>query len=387
MRKVPLKSFSLCLTQIMALAPESRSAISCLASVVFVKFPATRQSNAAWIESEAGDDQTGLSGRQVIARASGPEAGLIGPDIAGLLSVRSELMKSAFLMHPLDASYVRRSWHMLARLWGSALSDALIERLIQPIRPYVHSRFRVARHESMIVVCPLTSRQMMTLPSNLVVDKLLRACELAYSEGAGVISLGAYSAIASNQGLELLGRARIGLTTGRAYTVYSIMQQVRQYLSEDSVLAIVGAEGAIGRCCSRLARQHKLILVNRHNLEDVYQADVVVTATSRISGVIDPTRLKQNAVVIDAAKPSDLCNRTRRADVQVLGGGQIRIPGSTDFGIHFDLPRNTVYACMAEAFILGMSGHKGDFCIGSEISPQKVDQIGKLGDSLGFEVV
>lgn len=275
---------------------------------------------------------------------------------------------------------------MLARLWGSALPDAAIEWLIKPIKPYVHSRFKVGDHESMIVICPLTAHQMMTLPRELVVGKLNSACDLAYSEGAGVISLGAYSAIGSNQGLDLLGKTQIGLTTGRAYTVYSIMQQARRYVAEDSVFAIVGAEGAIGRCCTRLAENYNLVLITRDNLESVYKADVVVTATSRVAGVIDPSRLKGNAVVIDAAKPSDLSNRAIRPDLKVIGGGQIRVPGSTDFGIHFDLPPNVVYACMAEAFILGMSEQKGNFCIGSDIPLEMVNKIGELGNGLGFEV-
>ena len=50
-----------------------------------------------------------------------------------------------------------------------------------------------------------------------------------------------------------------------------------------------------------------------------------------------------------------------------------------------DLGDNTVYACMAEAFILGMNGVKGNFCIGKDIDLEKVEYIGKLGKE--FEVV
>jgi hypothetical protein len=151
-------------------------------------------------------------------------------------------MKSAFLMHPLDASYVRRSWYTFAKLWASILPDRAIEAVMKPIKPYIHSRFNIHGHEAMIFICPLTSRQMMGLPKKEVIGKLKKACDLAYKNGAKVISLGAYSSIASNQGLDLVGKSKIGLTTGRAYTVYVVMEQLKNYIKKNSKIAIIGGK-------------------------------------------------------------------------------------------------------------------------------------------------
>jgi len=320
-------------------------------------------------------------------------------------------MKSAFLMHPLDAGYVKRSRHKFANVWARVLPDSAVEALLKNIKPYVHSRFSIGandsgndehpvkRHDSMIIILPLTSKQMKELPKEFVLKKMIEACDIAYKNGAEVISLGAYTAIASNQGLDLVGKTKIGLTTGRAYTVYVVMEQAKRYYKKGMKICVVGGDGAIGSAVVKLASEYDIISINRDNIDSVYQCDIVISATSDLNKVIDASRLKQNAVVIDAAKPSDISRKVRE-DVKVVDGGVVRVPtaesfsldskgagGAIDFGIDFDLGKNQAYACMAEAFILGMNDMKGNYCLGKEMDLKKVEEIGRKGERMGFRVV
>jgi len=296
-------------------------------------------------------------------------------------------MKSAFLMHPLDLSYIQRSRYMAANIWASFLPDRAIEYIIRQIDPYIQSRFSIIEDESMIVVCPLTSKQMIILPKQEVLGKLEKACNIANEDGAEIISLGAYSSIASNHGLDLAGKVNIGLTTGRAYTVYAVLEQAKRYIEKNSRIAIVGCDGSIGSAVSRLMENYDITKINRDNIDDIYLADIVVSASSDLNEVINPDKLKAGAVVIDAAKPSDISRKIKRKDIRIIDGGIVRIPGDVDLGIDFDCSKNRVYACMAEAFILGMAGKKGNYCIGKDIPLEKVEEIGRLGEELGFEVV
>jgi fatty aldehyde-generating acyl-ACP reductase len=299
-------------------------------------------------------------------------------------------MKSAFLMHPLDVSYIRRSNHMLADIWSRFFPDFAIEILTKRINPFVQNRFNIGSHESMIVIIPLTANQLNTLPKNFVIEKLTQACDLAYKNGAEIISLGAYTAIASRQGLDLVGKTKIALTTGRAYTVYSVLEQTKPYLKPNSKIAVVGVDGAIGKTIARLSKYYKdiiIIPIRKNNNHEIYEADIIISASSSIGSIIDEKNLKKNSIIIDAAKPSDISRAITRKDIKIIDGGVIKIPSSTDFGIDFDLVKDQVYACMAEAFILGMAGHKENFCVGYDISDEKIQKIGELGEKFGFEVV
>jgi fatty aldehyde-generating acyl-ACP reductase len=296
-------------------------------------------------------------------------------------------MKSAFLMHPPNINYIRRSWYKLARLWAGILPNNIVEMIIKQTTPYIHSKFKIGNHESMIVICPLTAKQMMCLPKNEVIKKLKKSCDVAYRNGAKIISLGAYSAIASNQGLDLIGKTKISLTTGRAYTIYSVMERVKPYLKKNSIVAIVGVDGAIGSTCAKLASKYKLIKIDKNNIQEVYKADIIISASNTIGSIINPKKLKKNAIVVDAAKPVDISRCASRDDLTIIDGGLIKIPGNANFKINFDCPPNVVYACMAEAFILGMANKSGNYCVGRNININMIKEIGKLGDKFGFQVL
>lgn len=264
-----------------------------------------------------------------------------------------------------------------------------VEWAIRHKEPYLIKRFSL-RHTSVCFVgVPLTSRQMKTLPRAFVLNRLVQACRKAERLGADILSLGGYTAIASDQGSDLAGKTGIGLTTGRAYTVHVVMEQVKPYLKKGCTVAIVGAQGAIGSACTSLAKKHKqykVIQVGRQNISQVYAADIVITATSEPGAIINPDLLKPGCVVCDAAKPSNL-RPSDRTDITVIPGGLVRLPEEVDFGFDFDCPKNTVYACMAEPMILALEGRKGNYCIGKEIGLGMVEEIGRLGKKQGFEVL
>lgn len=275
---------------------------------------------------------------------------------------------------------------MGARIWGSFIPDRIISGITARIKPFVQSRFSIAGHESMIIIVPLTAHQMKNLPKRFVKKRLLDACNLAHDEGVGIMSLGAYTAIASNQGADLVSESPVALTTGRACTVYAVMEQARPYFTEDSKIAIIGGDGAIGSAVAQLSGQYDIVRVNRENIGEVYSADIIISVSSTIGNVIYPEKLKTGAVVLDAAKPSDISRIITREDISILDGGVVQVPGEVDFGIDFDLGKNQVYACMAEAFILGMSGHDKHFCVGKDFDLELVDRIGKLAKEKGFLV-
>ena len=72
-------------------------------------------------------------------------------------------------------------------------------------------------------------------------------------------------------------------------------------------------------------------------------ADVVITVTSAVDTVIEPSYLKPGAVVCDVARPRDVSRQVAqlRPDVLVIEGGVVDVPGDVEFNFNFGFPPKT----------------------------------------------
>jgi predicted amino acid dehydrogenase len=181
----------------------------------------------------------------------------------------------------------------------------------------------------------------------------------------------------------------------------------------EATAAVVGASGTIGRVCAQLIARDvpSLLLIGRQlepleavtsliqnqngtevkpsiNMQDLCQADVVLTVTSAIDTVIGPEHLKRGAVVCDVARPRDVSRRVveERNDVLVIDGGMVSVPGQVDFGFNFGFPPGLAYACMAETMILALEGRYESYTLGKDILLSQVEGIARLASKHGFGV-
>jgi predicted amino acid dehydrogenase len=126
--------------------------------------------------------------------------------------------------------------------------------------------------------------------------------------------------------------------------------------------------------------------------EVIGRADIVVAATSVPGGVIDVMKLKRGALVVDVAMPPDVSptEGAKRDDVLVMESGEILLPTNPgehiDFGVHFDLPDNVAYACLAETVLLALEGRNESYTLGRDIELEKVYEIAEIGRKHGFEL-
>jgi predicted amino acid dehydrogenase len=121
-------------------------------------------------------------------------------------------------------------------------------------------------------------------------------------------------------------------------------------------------------------------------LEDLCEADVIVSTTNTTKPVIQPEHLKRNAVVYDVALPPDVSPRVARErdDVLVIAGGVVDVPGDADFGFDFGLPPGKAYACMAETMILALERRYESYSLGKQIQIERVHEIARLARKHGF---
>jgi len=327
----------------------------------------------------------------------------------------------AFVIHPLDPKRdVARKYPLLARV----LPVPLIHLFSCFWPPVYLSRVTGVRSEATgkeitgwVLACPLTARQTLHLPPRVVYNKIVQTGRLAQKLGARILALGAFTSVVGDGGVTVARRLGMPVTTGRSLTVAVAVEaleeaaRTRDVALQSATVAVVGATGCIGSACAELLAPlvGELLLVARQEsslaqeqarvlsagarrvrtstrVEDIRDADVVLSATGAARAVIEPEHLKRGAIVCDVAQPPDVSPRVarERGDVWVFEGGIMDMPGAADLGFDLALSPGKTYACMAEAMVLALEGRYESYSLGKRVRVEQVHEIAQLAHKHGF---
>jgi fatty aldehyde-generating acyl-ACP reductase len=329
----------------------------------------------------------------------------------------------AFVVHPVDPKRdVARKYPRLAKALPAGLIHAL-SRFWPPVClsriTGVCSEATGKEIEGWLLACPLTARQALELPTRTVYNTIIATGRLARRLGAQILGLGAFTSVVGDAGVTIARHLDIPVTTGHSLTVAMAIEALetgahcRGIRLESSVVAVVGATGSIGRACVELLAPaaDSLVLVGRSasrlaqlqaaveaagrarvrvstRMEDIREADLVLSTTSSAQPIIQPEHLKAGAVVCDVALPPDVSPRVtqERSDVWVVEGGVVDVPGEVDFGFDFGLLPGKAYACMAETMVLALDGRYESYSLGKRIQVERVHEIARLAREHGFRL-
>ncbi|MCC6443689.1 MAG: shikimate dehydrogenase [Armatimonadetes bacterium] len=330
--------------------------------------------------------------------------------------------KFAFIIHPVDAKRDAARKFPIARY----LPERVVEWGLKKMSPKMISHITGVRSvtgteaEGWFVACPLTPRQLLSLPLEFVYEKIIAAGRVAESLGAGVLGLGAFTSVVGDGGITIARHLDIGVTSGNSFTVATAIEGAVEGARQMDIdparaqVAVVGATGSIGATCAEiLSRQAPVVTLvgrNAERLEEaakrfragaagrvevstdikkgIQDADIIITVTSAVDAVIEPGHLKSGAVVCDVARPRDVSRRVveERDDVLVIEGGVVAVPGPVDFGFNFGFPPGMAYACMSETMLLALEGRYEDYTLGKEVTVAQVEETQRLARKHGFKL-
>lgn len=268
--------------------------------------------------------------------------------------------------------------------------------------------------------CPLTTEQMLQMPEDYVVGKIIKAGKVAEKMGAGIVGLGAMTSVVADAGITVAGELHIPVTTGNSYTVAMAIEGTKDAAAKMGIdiseadVVVVGATGAIGAVCSQLiSRECKyltLIARDRRKLDNLASrilhetgqavkitsdlkkalksAQIVITVTSSGGDIIQPEDLPPGCVVCDVARPRDVSRRvaSARNDVLVIEGGLVQVPGKVSTRFNMGYPPDITLGCMAETMILAMENRFESYTLGRHLSCQQVEEIYQMGKKHGFRL-
>ncbi|KUK36877.1 MAG: fatty aldehyde-rating acyl-ACP reductase [Clostridia bacterium] len=330
------------------------------------------------------------------------------------------MTRFAFIIHPIDITDITKRLRIF-----KVLPERMTEWIVSRFPAYKASHIRGVRSiyaetEGWFIICPLTSRQMLELPTEYVIRRIIEAGKIAERLGAEIVGLGAMTSVVGDAGITVARNLNIAVTSGNSFTVAMALEGTRKAAELMGIelsraeAAVLGASGSIGSVCARILAkevgQLTLVARNRSRLERLAhqilqetgvaarlttdsraalrRADVVITVTSAVDTVIEPEDLKPGAVVCDVARPRDVSVRVaaERPDVLVIEGGVVEVPGDVEFNFNFGFPPKTSYACMAETMILALEGRCESFSLGRELTVAQVEEISRLGAKHGFRL-
>jgi Predicted dehydrogenase len=314
--------------------------------------------------------------------------------------------KFGFIVHPISMISFRH-YGIFRNVISRILSEKFQIEAIKYLPPYklcdipdIRSS-RGVKTCADIVLVPLLPRHIAVMQEEAVLKKIEAGISVCKKNGAKIIGLGALTSVVGNEGEVLSKRVDIPITSGNTLTaslaldgIYKAAYTMGVSLAE-SVVAIVGATGDIGSVCTKiLSNKVKKLNIAARNEErlnafadsvkrsgsadvEVFKytkdaikgADIILSATSAVTTIIDPAALKPGAIVCDVAIPPNIAKEVAlsRRDIFVFEGGLAKLPYpddiTGDMALEF-LPKNSVYGCIAETMTLALEGRLESYSIG-----------------------
>lgn len=328
----------------------------------------------------------------------------------------------AFIIHPLEREDIYRKFS-----WAEKMPETVVDQFVKLIPPLNVAHITGIKSktgkeiEGYFIALPLTARQILTLPLEKVLKKIIKACRMAEDLGAKIIGLGAFTSVVGDKGITIAREVDIPVTTGNSYTVATAIEGVKLaagkmgHRLDNSTLVVVGATGSIGRAVSLImSRDVKHMILVARNIERlellkeelqrvnpkldvsytlnvgqaIQEAQLVISASGAVEALIDPSSIQPGAVICDVARPRDVAASVSRErdDVLVIEGGIVEVPGEVNFNFNFGYPPGTAYACMAETMLLTLEERFEDYSLGPIIEIEKVQETLQMAEKHGFKL-
>jgi predicted amino acid dehydrogenase len=343
------------------------------------------------------------------------------------------IRRFAFVVHPLSQEYIKKGFPV-PKSTPKFVMDK-VETLAAHMPPMVYCKMSNiisptgAEAEGWLISVGGTPKEMLSHRPEFTYRRLLHAAKIAEKMGAQIMGLGAFTKVVGDAGITVARRSRIPITTGNSYSASGALWAAADAIRRMGLITlkkgakkvpaktmVIGATGSIGSVSARLLAMafdevvlagrdiRKLDELRASILEDTPDAkvttsadydslladmDMIVTSTSGAGKkILDITKVKPGCVITDVARPLDLPAEevAKRPDVLVIESGEIELPTQVKGMKSIGLPKNVIYACLAETIVLALEGRFEVFTIGRDTEWEMVKEIYKLGLKHGMKL-
>ncbi len=326
----------------------------------------------------------------------------------------------AFIVHPITIQQVKKIWPAIR-----AFPDFIVKPNLKNIPAFKVSHIKQVLSaqkkeiEGFFVACPLTPRFILEPNQEFVLNKIVSTAIFAQKLGAKILGLSRYAAIVTDNGAKLAGKIEIPVTTGSTFTAWSVFEaiyrtaKIKNLDLARSNLTVIGADTAIGELClnklseyipevhvtgknrkklekikdSMDALYHCSVFIEENAHQAAKNASILINTSSSFVADCEIQDIKSGALVCDISLLRNIASMAaNRNDITLIEGDVIKSKYPIELGVDTGLPKDMVYAALAETMILAFEGKFVDYSSGSSINPDKLEEIANLSVQHGFEV-
>lgn len=331
------------------------------------------------------------------------------------------MRRFAFIIHPLETEDYFSKFPIVRKMPKKIVEKAF--RYGPPLKLSEITKIESANKnvEGFLLACPLTTGQILNLPSKIVHKKISEAINLSIKMGAELVGLGGHLALLAERDTEeILEYSTIPVLNGRNYYIVAalgkalkIADQVQLDLASAQI-AIIGANSIIGSLTTQIlaSKSNYITLVAEHNVDltkltrkimyeqgialkisrDIHNViknnDIIILASSVDKTVINPHNIKEKAIIVDLLRQEEILMevKSKRNDLIVVEEENIRIPEHMNFNFEFHLPKDLVCASMSETMILALENKYNNYTLGKTLDMSGISEISKMARKHGCEL-
>lgn len=326
----------------------------------------------------------------------------------------------AFIVHPITIQQIKKIWPAIR-----VFPDFIVKPNLKNIPAFKVSHIKQVRSvqrkeiEGFFVACPLTPRYILEPNQDFVLKKIISTAHFAEKLGAKILGLSRYASIVTDNGAKLSGKVAIPVTSGSTFTAWSVFEAIYRTVKmkhidlAKSTLVVIDADTPIGQLClDRLAEYIPQIIVTgrdgaklakiKESMHELYgraisiqenarqaagYASILINASSSFVADFDIQDLRPGILACDVSMLKNIAGKSEsRKDITVIDGDVIKLKYPMELGVDTGLPKDMVYAAMAETMLLTFENMFVDYSQGSQINPDKLEEIANLAVQHGFEV-
>lgn len=322
----------------------------------------------------------------------------------------------AFMVNLTTIKQIKNFWPALR-----IVPDFIIKPFLNNLAPFKVSHIKLIQStqgkviNGYIIACPLLRRE-----ESHILDKIIAAANIAERLNAKIIGLDRHASVISDKGYDTITRRlKIPVTRPNILTGWSVVEgvyriaKIKKINLKSSTLVIIGATDSVGSLSARKLSDYvskitivdkdkdklgqlkeKILQLNSVEItieEDaqraVREADIVINADNSSEPAFNIEELKPNTVLCDIYPSYRRLDKPNpRQDITVITAGLIKLPKPIKLGINTGLPKDVIYASLAETMLLAFKERFVNYFLGENNNPDKLEEIADLAAQHGFEV-
>lgn len=331
------------------------------------------------------------------------------------------VFKFAVILHPSDISDVREKFALMRGL-PKSWPEKITRKVPLLKTSIIRGKSQRGEIEGYFMYMALSGDQLLKLPENYCLKRVLKCGRMAEKKGVQLIGLGGMTSVIGKGGIDVARCLNSAVTTGKTYRMAAVLEGAEKTIQrngknkENTKCVIIGADSAVGSVCAHILlrkgfRYITLISSEKRFLGNLtgkilYDYGISVKITSNVNKALATADLviragstgheknheafvcKAGTIICDffyarngSESPAWLY---KGRDTVHIENGAIQVSDKIQLMQGANKVSHIACADVAEVLLLALEGRKHSYSLGDNMRVEKAEEIMGLARKHGF---